>query len=65
MDEEEIQPAPIGLSKEECNLVRETWNYLTSTYGMRKFGIILFRQLFKISPEIVYLFPFKDLKNMY
>jgi hypothetical protein len=33
--------------------------------GAEKVGTVLFKNIFKIAPEALALFPFKDLENFY
>jgi len=63
MDDTSIQPKPKGLNNSEIASVRQSWAFLKEKYGEEKIGIILFKQIFKIAPEALELFPFKNEPN--
>ena len=41
-------------------MVKSSWSELISKYNLQKFGVILFKQIFKIAPETQGMFPFRD-----
>lgn len=43
MDDEEIQPNPTGMTNEQFQHVKDSWNQLINQYSLEKFGLILFR----------------------
>jgi len=44
--------------------IHETWA-LVEKIGLEKFGVVMFKNIFKVAPEALQLFPFKDVPNLY
>ena len=64
MDDEEIQPKQTMGNQFYIEKVTESWK-LVQKIGYDKFGPILFKNLFKIQPDLLQLFSFKDEANLY
>lgn len=62
---EDIQPKKKGIFSEEVIYhVQSSWNQLLEK-GTEQCGIVLFKNIFKLAPEAIELFSFKDKENLY
>lgn len=49
---------------DQIKLVRESWQSVKDL-GLDRVGQLLFRNIFKLAPEVLQLFSFKDEPNLY
>lgn len=54
-----------ALTQMEIRTVQDSWQLLTLKFSMEKVGLVLFKNIFKLAPETLNLFPFKNERNMY
>ena len=56
---------PDLIQRETIELVQTTWGKMVEVYGVEKIGVVLFKNIFKIAPGAVALFPFKNAADIY
>jgi hemoglobin-like flavoprotein/rubredoxin len=59
-------PTP-GPSEHEVDLVQTSWSMVEAALSYEQVGVILYQNIFKVWPELLQLFPFRDIpiKDLY
>jgi len=66
-DDEDIQPNKVGagiIPEETIATIIESWDKVAKL-GAEKVGVVLFKNIFKIAPQALELFSFKDREDLY
>lgn len=61
---DEEPPKNSLMSAEEIEIIQNSWAQL-ETLGIERVGIVLFKNIFRLAPEAIGLFPFKDEANVF
>jgi hypothetical protein len=65
MDEEEIQPKQsAAMLEQHLQHIHSSWK-LVEDIGLDRFGMVFFKNMIKFCPDILPIFPFNSIPNMY
>merc|ERR1712079_35243 len=53
------------ISEKEIELVQSSWDDVEAALSHEEVGVILYKNIFQLSPEALQLFPFKDIQDLY